>query len=85
MRLLPDSATRDASLLLWSRGLRAFGDGLVSIVLPAYLLLRGFDAFEVGAAGDRHDARLGAASTLLVGMLAGRFARKRLLLLRCRC
>jgi MFS family permease len=79
MRLLPPSATRDASLLLWSRGLRAFGDGFVSIVLPAYLLARGFDALEVGFLATV--TLLGsAASTLLIGMLAGRFARKRLLI-----
>lgn len=79
MRFLPSSATRDASLLLWSRGLRAFGDGFVSIVLPAYLLARGFDPFEVGLLATV--TLFGsAASTLLVGMLAGRFARKRLLL-----
>jgi MFS family permease len=79
MKLLPESATRDAALLLWSRGLRAFGDGLVSIVLPAYLLLRGFDALEVGLLATV--TMLGsAASTLLIGLLAGRFARRKLLL-----
>ena len=28
---------RDRSLVLWCRGLRAFGDGYVSILLPVYL------------------------------------------------
>jgi MFS family permease len=79
MKLLPPGTTGDAALLLWSRGLRAFGDGLVSIVLPAYLLVRGFEASEVGLLITA--TLLGsAASTLLIGMLAGRFARKRLLL-----
>jgi MFS family permease len=79
VKLLPESATRDATLLLWSRGVRAFGDGLVSIVLPAYLLMRGFDAFEVGLLATV--TLLGSAvSTLLIGMMAGRFARRRLLI-----
>ncbi|HEX2114494.1 MAG TPA: MFS transporter, partial [Alphaproteobacteria bacterium] len=79
MRFLPPSATRDAALLLSSRGLRAFGDGLVSIVLPAYLLALGCDAAQVGLLVTA--TLLGSsASTLLVGMLATRFARKRLLI-----
>ena len=46
--LLPPSATREARLLLAARGLRAACDGFVSIILPAYLLLLGFDALQVG-------------------------------------
>jgi MFS family permease len=79
MKFLPPSATPDASLLLSSRGLRAFGDGLVSIVLPAYLLALGCSAAEVGLLITA--TLLGSsASTLLVGMLARRFARRRLLI-----
>jgi MFS family permease len=48
MRLLPPSATAETRLLLAARGLRATCDGFVSIILPAYLLLLGFDAVQVG-------------------------------------
>ena len=79
MKFLPPSATRDAGLLLTSRGLRAFGDGVVSIVLPAYLLAQGCDAGQVGFLIMM--TLLGsAASTLLIGFLAHRYARKGLLL-----
>src|SRR5262249_57399585 len=46
--LLPPDATDDARWLIAARGLRAFGDGLVSVLLPTYLLDRGFDVFSVG-------------------------------------
>lgn len=79
MNFLPPSATRDAGLLLASRGLRAFGDGVVSIVLPAYLLARGYSPAQVGLLITM--TLLGsAASTLLIGFLASRYARKGLLL-----
>src|SRR5215207_1508858 len=41
MTLLPGSARPEARLLLGSRGLRAFGDGLVSLLLPVYLAMLG--------------------------------------------
>src|SRR5262245_54924642 len=79
MTFLPPSATRDASLLLTSRGLRAFGDGVVSIVLPAYLLAQGCNAGQVGLLITM--TLLGsAASTLLIGFLSSRYPRKRLLI-----
>jgi MFS family permease len=79
MNFLPPSATRDASLLLASRALRAFGDGVISIVLPAYLLARGCTPAQVGILITM--TLLGsAASTLLIGFLASRYARKGLLL-----
>jgi MFS family permease len=79
MNLLPPSATRDAGLLLASRGLRAFGDGVVSIVLPAYLLAQGCSPAQVGLLITA--SLLGsAASTLLIGFLASHHARKGLLL-----
>jgi MFS family permease len=79
MIFLPASATRDASLLLASRGLRAFGDGVVSIVLPAYLLALGCDAGQIGILITM--TLLGsAASTLLIGFLASRHPRKSLML-----
>ena len=36
-RLLPEGLTPVARTLLWGRGLRAFADGFVSLLLPAYL------------------------------------------------
>ena len=48
LQLLPPAATADSRLLLAARGLRAASDGFVSIILPAYLLLLGFDALHVG-------------------------------------
>ena len=41
-------AYRNQELLLGARGLRAFGDGYVSLLLPYYLTLLGFG----GLAGD---------------------------------
>jgi hypothetical protein len=35
-------------LLLTARGIRAFGDGFVSILVPVYLTGLGIGAFEVG-------------------------------------
>ena len=46
--ILPPDTTDDARWLMTGRGLRAFGDGLVSVILPMYLLERGFDVFTVG-------------------------------------
>jgi MFS family permease len=71
LRLLPASATPEAGLLLTTRGLRAFGDGLVSLLLPVYLVGRGFGAVEVGAIAT---ATLAGSSllTLLVGLWAHR-------------
>src|SRR4051794_41232414 len=70
--LLPVSATPEAGLLLTTRGLRAFGDGLGSLLLPVYLVGRGFGAVEVGAIAT---ATLAGSSvlTLLVGLHAHRF------------
>ena len=48
LQLLPPTATANSHLLLAARGLRAASDGFVSIILPAYLLLLGFDALHVG-------------------------------------
>jgi MFS family permease len=40
---------RNVHLLLIARGVRAFGDGFVSVLVPVYLTGIGFGAFEVGA------------------------------------
>lgn len=47
-RLIPREATADARWVIGARGLRAVGDGLVSVLPPTYLLDRGFDVFTVG-------------------------------------
>ena len=39
LRLFPESANADARRLVWARSLRAIGDGYVSVLLPAYLIL----------------------------------------------
>jgi MFS family permease len=65
--------------LLWVRGLRAFGDGFVSLLLPLYLIELGFGPFEVGAitAGTL----LGSGVlTLAIGLSAHRFRLRTLLL-----
>jgi MFS family permease len=59
--------------------LRAIGDGYVSIVLPAYLLALGYDAFEIGALMTA--TLLGSASLVfLAGMITARFGERRPLL-----
>ncbi len=65
--------------LLWVRGLRAFGDGFVSLLLPVYLIELGLGPFEVGAitAGTL----LGSGVlTLAIGLSAHRFSLRTLLL-----
>jgi len=79
VRLFPESAGRDARLLIAAKGLRAIGDGFVSILLPAYLLALGHDAFEVGVLTTA--TLLGSAAlTMLVGMVTARFGHRRPLL-----
>jgi MFS family permease len=66
-------------VLLLARAVRAFGDGLVSIVLPAYLLALGLGDLQVGAIATA--TLLGSALlTLLVGFGAARFRRRALLI-----
>jgi MFS family permease len=58
--------------LLAARGLRAFGDGFVSVLLPVYLLGLGFNGFQIGAIATT--TLIGSAMlTLLVGLVAHRF------------
>ena len=77
-QLLPSDVLPDAKLLLWARGLRAFGDGYVSLLLPYYLTLLGFGALEIGAIVMATLLGSGAA-TLAVGLIAHRFRQRRLL------
>jgi len=79
LRLFPETADANARRVIYARGLRATADGYVSILLPAYLLALGFDAFEVGVMTAA--TLLGSASlTLCVGFITNRFGHRRPLL-----
>ena len=65
--------------LLWVRGLRAFGDGYVSLVLPVYLLTLGLSPLDVGVIATA--TLLGSAAlSLAVGLHAQRIGYRTLLL-----
>ena len=77
-RVLPPGATRDAGLLLETRGIRAFADGLTSVVLAAYLGAVGLSDVRIGIAVTL--TLLGSAAlTLAVGLRAHAYPRRRLL------
>ena len=70
----------DIRRLLWARGLRAFGDGFVSLLLPLYLITLGLTPFQVGVITT--GTLLGSGIlTLLVGLHAWRLRFRTLLLL----
>ena len=76
---VPPGTLPAAGLILWTRALRAFGDGYVSLLLPFYLTSLGFSALEVGllVAGTL----LGSgAMTLAIGFIAHRYHSRSLLL-----
>ena len=65
--------------VLLARGLRAFGDGYVSLVLPVYLITLGLSPFQVGVIAT--GTLLGSAALSLgVGLCAHRFGYRALLL-----
>jgi MFS family permease len=65
--------------ILIARGLRAFGDGYVSLLLPLYLLQLGYGALEVGIIATA--TLLGSGLlTLVVGLHAHRFRDRNVLL-----
>lgn len=66
--------------MLWARGLRAFADGYVSLLLPLYLLSLGMGPIEVGAIATATLVGSGVL-TLLTGLYAWRFPYRRLLLM----
>ena len=67
------------SLVLAARGLRAFADGFIAVLLPAYLLALGLGTLEVGLISTA--TLLGSAlATLAVGRWGHRFSIRRLLL-----
>ena len=75
---IPPGVLPDARLLLWARGLRAFGDGYVSLLLPYYLILLGYSALEIGAIVTA--TLLGSGlMTLGVGFIAHRLRQRTLL------
>lgn len=77
--MLPAGATADARTLLATRGVRAFGDGFVSVLLPVHLARLGLSNAQIGVVVT---ATLvgSAALTLLVGLVAYRQPRRRLLI-----
>src|SRR5271166_5307971 len=77
--LLPAGASSDAVRILTARGVRAFGDGFVALLLPIYLLELGFSAFGIGSIIA--STLIGTAVlTLWVGLVANRYLRRRMLI-----
>src|SRR5438552_13774416 len=69
----------DTLRILVARGLRAFGDGFVALLVPIYLLELGFSALQIGAIVT--STLIGTALvTLWAGMVANRYSVRRLLL-----
>lgn len=78
MRLLPVGVDPSALTLLGAKALRAFGDGYMAVLLPAYLLSIGLGTLEVGIVSTA--TMLGSAlATLAVGAWSHRFAGRQLL------
>lgn len=64
--LVPAGVDPAARPLLYGRALRAFADGYVAVLLPAYLLALGFGTLDVGILST--STLLGSAlATLAVG------------------
>src|SRR6516165_4718856 len=77
-RPLPPEASTDALRVLAARGVRAFGDGYVALLLPIYLVQLGYNALAIGAIVT--STLIGTALlTLWVG-IANRHSRRLLLL-----
>src|SRR6476646_46479 len=76
--LLPAGVDAAARPLLVARGLRAFADGYMAILLPAYRLALGLGTLEVGVVATA--TMLGSAmATVAVGAWGHRFRSSRLL------
>jgi MFS family permease len=76
--LLPADVDAAAGPLLVARALRAFADGYMAILLPAYLLAIGLGTLEVGVVATT--TMLGSAgATVAVGAWGHRFRSSRLL------
>src|SRR5260370_40515368 len=75
----PRQASADTRRILVARGLRAFGDGFVALLVPIYLLELGFSALAIGAIVT--STLIGTALlTLWAGLVANRYSVRRLLL-----
>ncbi|WP_395701928.1 MFS transporter [Aquabacterium sp.] len=78
LSLLPPGANARARPLLLARGLRAFADGYMAVLLPAYLLAIGLGTLEVGILSTT--TMVGSAvATLAVGAWGHRFGQAGLL------
>lgn len=77
--LLPEDVDPAALPLLVGRALRAFSDGYVAVLLPAYLLALGFGQFDVGLLSTVTLAG-SALATLAVGAIGHRWTQRTLLL-----
>jgi len=74
--------SRDGVILVATRGLRGFADGLVSVLLADYLTAMGYTPLQVGTLVTA--TLLGSAAlTLGVGFWGHQFSRRRLLLAAC--
>lgn len=77
--LLPTGVDSAVLPLLIGKALRAFADGYVAVLLPAYLLALGYNTLDVGILSTA--TLLGSAlATLAVGAWGYRFHHRRLLL-----
>ena len=66
-------------LLYAARGVRGFGDGFATIVLPAYLTAIGYDPIQIGIVATA--SLLGTAMlTLAIGIIAPRYDLRTLML-----
>jgi MFS family permease len=80
VKFLPEGITPQTRILFFGRGLRAFGDGFISLLLPVYITALGFDVVAVGAITTA--TLLGSAAlTILVGLAAHRIGRRLLLVI----
>ena len=64
-RPMPPGASADALRVLAARGVRAFGDGFVALLLPIYLVELGFSPLAIGAIVT--STLIGTALLTLVG------------------
>jgi MFS family permease len=79
MQLLPAGTSDDARIILAARGVRAYGDGFVSVLLPLHLTEMGFSSLRIGILTTA--TLLGSAAlTLLVGHLGHHWRRVDILL-----
>ena len=75
----PVHRVHPTTYLFAARALRDFGDGLIAVLLPVYLLALGFDALQVGVVATA--SLLGSALlTIGVGFVGARYDHRQLLL-----